>query len=142
MERTKKEAPAPCYPQIARFRADVQAGDVAEVIMPVDGIATRFMVRVEADTEMNPLEYVDEGDELHTAWKEGWVEYVGLVVEWEIPGLEMGNSHAESLWGIENWHDKSSAEYMAVTAHELIAEAAEGVAATLADVRCRLCMAA
>ena len=135
MKKRTQQAPAPCYPQFARFRADVQAGDVAEVVMPVDGIATRFMVRVEADTTYSPLEYVDEGDELHNAWKEGYFEYVGLAVEFEIPAMEIGGDTATSLWGIENWHDQSTADHLSMMAHELLTEAAEGVARSIGLMR-------
>ena len=102
------------YPQAIRFRTDVQAGDTAEMKMPVDGIPTRFTAAIIHDDEMTPLEYVDEDGAHYEAWRAGEFGYVGLVVGWEINEFQMGNDHAGSLWGIENLRDRASAEYLAV----------------------------
>ena len=123
------------YPQAIRFRNDVQAGDTAEMEMPIDGIPTRFAAAIIHDDEMTPLEYVDEDDAHYEAWRAGEFGYVGLVVGWEINEFQMGSDHAGSLWGIENWRDRASAECLAAIAHELIAEAADDVADLLEKAR-------
>lgn len=138
--QTVKEAPHR-YPQCVSFRADVQPGDTAEIEMVVDGVIVTFSAVIHPDHGITPMEF-DGDPAAHAKWKRGEFEYVGVVVGWSVKTLHMGDTHAYGLWGVENWYDKASAGYLAAIAHELIAEAAADVAATLADARGRLCMMA